>query len=75
MSALPNVRYLPQRCPFVKREVWAIVVRQPTGRWRIVNCLDKDKGCFQQACAFTTDTGQWPFEERWVENGSHGEPA
>ena len=61
-----EVKYLPRHCPFVNREVWAILTRQPEGSWRIVNCLDKDHGCFQHACAFTTDGGAWPFEDVWM---------
>lgn len=58
----PEVKYLPQLCPFVNREVWAILTRQSDGRWKIVNCLDKDRRCYQHACAFTTDGGGWPFD-------------
>ena len=58
-----DVKYLPCQCPFLHREVWAIMSRQPDGSWRIVNCLDKDKGCFEENCAFSTDGGEWPFRE------------
>jgi len=61
MSERPEVRYLTRRCPFLRKEVWAILTRQADGDWKIVNCLDKDQGCFQHNCAFTTDGGQWPF--------------
>lgn len=59
-----DVKYLPQFCPFLKREVWAILTQQADGRWRVVNCLDKDRACFQEPCAFTTDGGEWPFSLR-----------
>lgn len=62
MGERPDLKYLPQRCPFLKREVWAIVVKQADGSWQIVNCLDKDRGCYDQCCAFTIDGGQWPFQ-------------
>ena len=58
-----NLKYLPQHCPFLKREVWAIVVKQADGSWQIVNCLDKDRICYDQGCAFTIDGGQWPFQD------------
>lgn len=56
-----DIKYLPQYCPFLTREVWALLTRQPDQRWRIVNCLDKDRACFKEPCAFTTDGGEWPF--------------
>jgi len=65
----PDVKYLAQSCPFLKKEVWAILTRQSDGSWKIVNCLDKDKGCFEHACAFTTDGGEWPFDMVRVESG------
>ena len=65
----PEVKYLVRRCPFVKREVWAILTKQSEGTWRVVNCLDKDKDCFQHDCAFTTDGGEWPFNEVRIEDG------
>ena len=55
-------KYLPCRCQFVQREVWAIVTQQADGAWRIVNCLDKDHDCTGYPCAFTTDIGDWPFD-------------
>lgn len=58
-----GVQYLPRYCPFLKREVWAILVKQADGSWRIVNCLDKDRECFEENCAFTTDGGEWPFAD------------
>ncbi|HAM39821.1 MAG TPA: hypothetical protein DDX89_00505 [Candidatus Omnitrophica bacterium] len=61
MTDRPEMKYLPRQCPFVKKEVWAILTKQADGSWRIVNCLDKDKACFEQECAFTTDGGTWPF--------------
>ena len=64
MSAMdrPIVKYLPRYCPFLREEVWAILTQQADGTWRVVNCLDKAKACFQYPCAFTTDGGDWPFE-------------
>ena len=64
MSERTDIQYLPAQCPFLKREVWAILKRQSDGQWMVVNCLDKDKVCFQHACAFTTDGGEWPFHDR-----------
>lgn len=57
-----DLKYLPLRCPFLKKEVWAILTKEQDGGWRIVNCLDKDRVCFEQDCAFTNDGGRWPFE-------------
>ncbi len=57
----PNVKYLPQRCRFLRKEVWAILTSQVDGSWKIVNCLDKHQSCFEHSCAFTTDGGEWPF--------------
>ena len=68
MSERPKVKYLPCHCPFLNKEVWAILTKQADGSWKIVNCLDKDKDCFQQNCAFTTDGGEWPFDEVRVQN-------
>ena len=59
---LPDVKYLPQCCPFLKKEVWAILTQQKDGSLKIVNCLDKEHSCFQQPCAFTSDGGEWPFD-------------
>ena len=64
----PDVKYLPQHCPFFKKEVWAILTRQASGSWKVVNCLDKDRSCFQYNCAFTTDGGQWPFDKDIVDD-------
>ncbi|MBI4353848.1 MAG: hypothetical protein HY595_01285 [Candidatus Omnitrophica bacterium] len=61
MNERPDTKYLPRRCAFLKKEVWAILAKQPGGSWKIVNCLDKDKPCFEQECSFTTDGGAWPF--------------
>ena len=61
-SKPPDVRYLSQRCPFLSKEVWAILARRADGSWKIVNCLDKHEPCFEHDCAFTVDGGQWPFE-------------
>jgi len=58
----PDVKYLPQHCPFLKKEVWAILTQQTDRILKIVNCLDKDSSCFQQPCAFTSDGGEWPFD-------------
>ncbi len=60
----PEVQYLPQHCPFLNQDVWAILTRQADGSWRIVNCLDKTEGCFLMDCAFTTCGGDWPFPLR-----------
>ena len=60
-NAPPDVRYQPTRCTLLCRDVWAILTRQADGSWRIVNCLDKDEGCFGLDCAFTTSGGQWPY--------------
>jgi len=60
-SERPDVKYAPRHCPFLDREVWAILTKQPGRGWGVVNCLDKDKVCFQHNCAFTIDGGQWPF--------------
>ena len=67
-SERPEVKYPPRHCPFLNKEVWAILTKQADGSWKIVNCLDKDKDCFQQNCAFTTDGGEWPFDEVRVQN-------
>ncbi len=58
----PEVKYVARRCRLLHREVLAILTKQKDGSWRIVNCLDKDKGCFERPCAFTTDGGEWPFD-------------
>ncbi len=63
MTERPDVKYAPRRCPFLKKEVWAILTPQADGSWRIVNCLDKDRDCFEQECAFTRDGGAWPFQD------------
>ncbi len=57
----PAIRYEPKRCWLLGKEVWAILTQQPDGEWRVVNCLDKDEGCFNLDCAFTTDHGEWPY--------------
>jgi len=61
METPAKYRFAAKYCPFVGHEVWAIVVEQPDGRWKIVNCLDKDEHCFSLDCVFTTDGGAWPF--------------
>jgi hypothetical protein len=66
MHHRPDVKYLPRFCLLLNREVWAILTKQPDGNWKVVNCLDKDKTCFEQNCAFTTDGGEWPFDEARV---------
>jgi len=63
----PDVKYLPRDCPFLKKEVWAIVTKQADGTWRIVNCLDKHEPCFKHNCAFTVDGGEWPFGDVTVD--------
>jgi hypothetical protein len=57
----PEFRYQPTQCQILSKHVWAIVMKQPDGSWRIVNCLDKDEACFSLECAFTTDHGVWPY--------------
>jgi hypothetical protein len=42
--------------------VWAILTKPAQKKWRIVNCLDKDRQCFQKNCVFTQDGGHWPFD-------------
>ena len=54
-------RYQPVYCAVLRKHVWAILMQQSDGTWRIVNCLDKDEGCFTLDCAFTTSGGQWPY--------------
>ena len=63
MATEPTVefRYCPRRCKLLDKDVWAIMTQQADGPWRIVNCLDKEEGCFGLACAFTTDHGAWPY--------------
>ena len=68
MGQRPDVKYLPRRCPFLNREVWAILLRQSDGTWRIVNCLDKDQPCFTYHCAFTVHGGEWPFGDVTVDD-------
>jgi hypothetical protein len=64
----PDVKYLARYCPFLSREVWAILTKQAEGTWRIVNCLDKDRVCFGHNCAFTTDGGEWPFGQARIQD-------
>ena len=54
-------RYQPKFCTLLRKHVWAIMTKQADGSWRVVNCLDKDEGCFSLECAFTTDHGEWPY--------------
>ena len=54
-------RYAPRYCALLRKHVWAIMTHQADGTWRIVNCLDKDEGCFSLECAFTTSGGEWPY--------------
>jgi hypothetical protein len=61
MSNRPATKYLPRRCRLLNKEVWAILTKQKR-TWKIVNCLDKDRVCSKQPCAFTKDGGLWPFE-------------
>ena len=63
-----DVKYLSQHCPFFKKEVWAILVQQADGTWRIVNCLDKHEPCFKHDCVFTVDGGEWPFDNVMVDD-------
>ncbi len=62
--AVKNIefRYEPKVCKFLGQHVWAIRTQQADGSWRVVNCLDKDEGCFSLKCAFTTDHGEWPYK-------------
>ena len=62
MSERPEIRYRPCRCRLLHRTVWAILTKQAQKNWRIVNCLDKDRRCFQKHCVFTQDGGHWPFD-------------
>ena len=75
----PVIKYLPRYCTLLKRDVWAILTRQADGTWRIVNCLDKDKPCFSEDCAFAVDGGEWPFSDaassvsaKELNSASHG---
>lgn len=54
-------RFQPTSCALVCQNVWAIMTKQADGSWKIVNCLDKHESCFRLDCAFTTDSGQWPY--------------
>ena len=56
-------RYQPQHCALLGKVVWAIMTKQSDGSWRIVNCLDKDEGCYHLDCCFTTDHGAWPYPQ------------
>lgn len=56
-----ELRYQPVRCSFFDKTVQGILVRQTDGGWRIVNCADKTRACFDVECAFTLDGGRWPF--------------
>ena len=66
-SARVGFRYHPKHCALLGKTVWAIMTQQADGSWRVVNCLDKDEGCFHIECAFTTDHGAWPYERCHVE--------
>ena len=57
-----KLRYQPKFCAFLRKHVWAILTRRAGGSWQIVNCLDKDKGCFHVNCAFTAARGEWPYK-------------
>ena len=61
-EARVEFRYEPKYCKLLGKYVWTIRTQQADGTWRVVNCLDKDEGCFQLDCAFTTDNGQWPYK-------------
>ena len=61
MPRCEDVRYEPVQCEVLGKMVWAIVMRAPDQGWRIVNCLDKEEGCFAVSCAFSTCGGEWPF--------------
>ena len=63
----PDAKYLPRHCPFLNKEVWAILIQQTDGTWKIVNCLDKDERRFEHHCAFTVDGGAWPFVDMRVD--------
>ena len=58
----PEIRYRPCRCRLLDRAVWAMLAKRPDGRWKIINCLDKDRRCAEQHCAFIQQGGQWPFD-------------
>lgn len=66
-SRRPRPKYVPRHCPFLNREVWAIVTKQAGGTWRIVNCLDKHQPCTVYHCAFAVDSGTWPFADVTVD--------
>lgn len=61
MDERPDIKYLPQQCRLLNRDVWAILIRQEDSKLRVVNCLDKDDSCVSQHCAFTANGGEWPF--------------
>ncbi len=65
MSLAPRVsiRYQPTTCTLLDKEVWAVLMQQADGSWRVVNCLDKDAACFNVECDFTTSGGSWPYQE------------
>ena len=67
------VRYYPTICTLWGKEVWAILTQQADGSWRIVNCLDKEEGCFGLDCAFTTSCGRWPFAVSSTESLPEGD--
>ena len=62
-EAKAEFRYQPAYCTLLKQHVWAIMTKtkQPDGAWRIVNCLDKEEGCYHLNCCFTSDAGEWPY--------------
>lgn len=66
-----KIQYQPTYCAILRKHVWAIVMKQADGSWKIVNCLDKDEGCFSLDCAFTTDHGEWPYRVAGAEAPKH----
>ncbi len=66
-------RYEVKCCRFLRQDVWAILVEQPDGAWRIANCLDKSTRCFETTCALVNEESgsQWPFK-RAADSGDTG---
>ena len=66
---MSELRYHPTYCSLLGKHVWAIETKQADGSWKIVNCLDKDEGCFSLECLFTTPDGLWPYARQGVPRG------
>ncbi|MBI4342188.1 MAG: hypothetical protein HY599_02335, partial [Candidatus Omnitrophica bacterium] len=54
------------QCRPLGKPVSAIAAHHEDGAWRIVNCLDKDEGCYRLECPFTTDYAAWPYDATTV---------